>query len=347
MAREIVGTNENKSVDLAKHGGTHLTPTAFHAALTEADGDTVLIDVRNTYEHSIGWFETGGGGGGGEGGGGGVGGGSGGGVRGGVGGGVGDSTGGGNSEGSGDREGTSEGDSEGSCVGTVVTGVGTGVGKGAGKKAVEPVMHSFTEFDGWAEAVAPSLKGKKVLMYCTGGIRCEKASCMLKSRGVGDVCQLSGGIHQYLEQYPDGGLFRGKNFIFDHRVVQEAKQQGAKQQGTGEEKTRKEAGENAGEKTEKKTGCEDGNGIEGGSSGVAGECVECSAPYDALCGDRVCAVCEDMVLVCPRCAVSVREYHCKVHASLKSCYFNFLDGFTRSELAEQQDRLGKVRLVLV
>ena len=57
-------------------------------------------------------------------------------------------------------------------------------------------------------------------MFCTGGIRCEKASAMLKSRGVENVFQLRGGIHRYLEAYPSnqGGLFRGKNFVFDHRV---------------------------------------------------------------------------------------------------------------------------------
>ena len=163
LAREIVGTNENKGVDLAQHAGTHLSPTAFHAALEAADSDTVLLDVRNTYEHSIGWFEAsawattiGGGAG------------------------VGADSGRGNG------------------------GAEQGAGGGGSRKAVkafEPVMHSFTEFDSWAEEVAPALRGKKVLMYCTGGIRCEKASSMLKSRGVGDVNQLSGGIHQYLEQY--------------------------------------------------------------------------------------------------------------------------------------------------
>ena len=62
-------------------------------------------------------------------------------------------------------------------------------------------------------------KGKKVLMYCTGGIRCEKASAMLIKEGVPEVYQLSGGIHRYLESYPDGGLFKGKNFVFDKRVA--------------------------------------------------------------------------------------------------------------------------------
>lgn len=52
-------------------------------------------------------------------------------------------------------------------------------------------------------------------MYCTGGIRCEKASVYMKSKGVKDVYQLKGGIHRYMEAFPDGGFFKGKNFVFD------------------------------------------------------------------------------------------------------------------------------------
>ncbi|KAG9138181.1 hypothetical protein Leryth_001409 [Lithospermum erythrorhizon] len=57
-------------------------------------------------------------------------------------------------------------------------------------------------------------------MYCTGGIRCEMASAYIKSKGAGfeNVFQLYGGIQRYLEQFPDGGFFKGKNFVFDHRV---------------------------------------------------------------------------------------------------------------------------------
>jgi hypothetical protein len=56
-------------------------------------------------------------------------------------------------------------------------------------------------------------------MYCTGGIRCEKASAYVRSRGVEDVSQLAGGIHRYLEEFEDGGHFKGKNFVFDQRVA--------------------------------------------------------------------------------------------------------------------------------
>lgn len=61
-------------------------------------------------------------------------------------------------------------------------------------------------------------KDRKVVTYCTGGIRCEKATALLKEVGFEDVYQLEGGIVKYLEKYPDGH-FRGKNFVFDSRMV--------------------------------------------------------------------------------------------------------------------------------
>lgn len=58
-----------------------------------------------------------------------------------------------------------------------------------------------------------------VFRYCTGGVRCERASAYLRVKGPGfrNVYQLSGGIQRYLEAFPDGGLFEGKNFVFDPR----------------------------------------------------------------------------------------------------------------------------------
>uniref|UniRef100_A0A7C9DRD5 Rhodanese domain-containing protein n=1 Tax=Opuntia streptacantha TaxID=393608 RepID=A0A7C9DRD5_OPUST len=57
-------------------------------------------------------------------------------------------------------------------------------------------------------------------MYCTGGIRCEMASAYIRSKGTGfeNVFQLFGGVQRYLEQFPDGGFFKGKNFVYDPRI---------------------------------------------------------------------------------------------------------------------------------
>jgi predicted sulfurtransferase len=61
-------------------------------------------------------------------------------------------------------------------------------------------------------------------MYCTGGIRCERASSYLKTVGLENVNQLEGGIHRYLDAYPeDGGHWIGQNYTFDKRFSHGAK----------------------------------------------------------------------------------------------------------------------------
>jgi UPF0176 protein len=62
------------------------------------------------------------------------------------------------------------------------------------------------------------LKDKKVVTVCTGGIRCEKATCLLKREGFSDVYQLKDGIHTYMKQHP-GKHFKGTLFVFDNRMT--------------------------------------------------------------------------------------------------------------------------------
>ncbi|MEC8024343.1 MAG: rhodanese-related sulfurtransferase [Myxococcota bacterium] len=85
--------------------------------------------------------------------------------------------------------------------------------------AIDPKTQSFTDFPAWSER-APELQGqKRVAMFCTGGIRCEKASSFLLSRGVKEVYHLEGGILQYLEDIPEEeSLWEGDCFVFDERV---------------------------------------------------------------------------------------------------------------------------------
>lgn len=85
--------------------------------------------------------------------------------------------------------------------------------------AIVPEIAHFRDFPKYIDEHADEFKDKQVLMYCTGGIRCERASAYLKSKGVAqEVYQILGGIHRYVEQYPDG-FFRGKNYVFDNRVA--------------------------------------------------------------------------------------------------------------------------------
>ena len=83
--------------------------------------------------------------------------------------------------------------------------------------AIKPDVENFYDFPKWLdEADLP--KDKKVLMYCTGGIRCEKFSVLMKEKGWDDVNQLHGGILNYAKE--EGGKhFKGKCFVFDDRLV--------------------------------------------------------------------------------------------------------------------------------
>ncbi len=83
-----------------------------------------------------------------------------------------------------------------------------------------PTRH-FSEFPQVCDALVAKedLANKEVLMYCTGGIRCERASAYLRARGVTNCYQLRGGIHRYCEAMGSASLFRGRNFVFDRRLT--------------------------------------------------------------------------------------------------------------------------------
>ena len=83
--------------------------------------------------------------------------------------------------------------------------------------AITPEVENFYDFPEWLENLQVD-KDKKVLMYCTGGIRCEKFSVLMKEKGWKDVNQLHGGILRYGKE--EGGKhFKGKCFVFDDRLV--------------------------------------------------------------------------------------------------------------------------------
>lgn len=85
--------------------------------------------------------------------------------------------------------------------------------------AITPDIDHFRQLPEYLDNNLEQFKDKDVLMFCTGGIRCERASAYLKSKGVArSVSQIKGGIHCYVEQFPDG-FFRGKNYVFDGRIA--------------------------------------------------------------------------------------------------------------------------------
>ena len=135
-----------------------------------------------------------------------------------------------------------------------------------GNKVLDPMMRKSTEFPQWVQDHYNELQGKKVLMYCTGGIRCERASAYLTSIGLKDINQLEGGIHRYLDAYEeDGGFWIGKNYTFDKRYSHGAKK-----------------------------------------SEVISKCVVCDAPWERYQAGKKCPQCKLEVLVCKPCIMNIK-----------------------------------------
>jgi predicted sulfurtransferase len=160
---------------ISTKGGVHLAPADYNNKLKEAN--TVVIDIRNTYEADIGRFQP-------------------------------------------------------------VEG---------GAEYIDPKMRVSTEFPQWAKDNVERLKDKQVLMYCTGGIRCERASALFRSLGHDQVFQLKGGIHKYLEDFSDGAgsQWVGQNYTFDKRFAHGTakKEDGEGEEGVGDVEEEKEVDE--------------------------------------------------------------------------------------------------------
>jgi predicted sulfurtransferase len=115
-----------------------------------------------------------------------------------------------------------------------------------------------------------------------GGIRCEKASVMLKRRGVEDVNQLAGGIHRYLEMYGKDGFFKGLNFTFDKRIAMKPP---VVQHNDKSDETSVSINDNADDNSQRfKYYCEKSDFLHGDQQKdtayeMVGRCVSCSAPY--------------------------------------------------------------------
>lgn len=94
------------------------------------------------------------------------------------------------------------------------------VSAGTFRGALNPQIDSFREFPAWLEAHRAELEGKRVAMFCTGGVRCEKSTSLLLQLGFQDVYHLQGGILKYLEDVPEEhSRWNGECFVFDERVT--------------------------------------------------------------------------------------------------------------------------------
>lgn len=151
-----------------------------------------------------------------------------------------------------------------------------------GAEYIDPKMRKSTDFPGWLDKqeTKDSLKGKEVLMYCTGGVRCERASALIKKKygdSIAGVFQLEGGIEKYLQEFPDGGFWNGKNYVFDKREAIGADCV----QGVGGVVTKEQ------KKQLKKA--------------VLGKCVVCKTNWDRFIGKKKCYTCGIPVLMCDSC----------------------------------------------
>ena len=91
---------------------------------------------------------------------------------------------------------------------------------GTFQNAVNPHTDNFREFPKYVEDNLDPEKHKKVAMFCTGGIRCEKSTAFLKEKGFKEVYHLQGGILKYLEEVPkEDTMWEGECFVFDDRVA--------------------------------------------------------------------------------------------------------------------------------
>jgi len=88
-----------------------------------------------------------------------------------------------------------------------------------GIQTIDPFTRNYSEFTKFIDHNIYQLKNKSILTYCTGGVRCEKACQYLYYKGLENIYQLHGGIYAYMNIFPTGGFFKGKNFVYDPRLA--------------------------------------------------------------------------------------------------------------------------------
>ena len=171
---------------------------------------------------------------------------------------------------------------------------GQTLGELGGSRAtyIDPKMRKSTDFTSWLAKpeTKAQLKEKQVLLFCTGGVRCERASAYLKQQmgdSVKGCYQLQGGVERYLQSFDDGGYWRGKNFVFDKR---EAIGPGNRNGDGGIVNSNKAMITH--ENTTSTTAA---------TSSVGAHCCLCNKPWDRYIGKKKCHMCGVPVLMCDSC----------------------------------------------
>lgn len=172
---------------------------------------------------------------------------------------------------------------------------------------IDPKMRKSTEFPLWLDKqeTKDMLRGKQVLMYCTGGVRCERASALLKQKiyeeddmkklGIKGVFQLQGGVDKYFKEYPTGGMWKGKNYVFDKRFAH------APPAIEAVKRTKQVLGDElVGDSQVVK--CDTISTTPSDAiDEIMGKCESCSKPWDMYRGKRRCPTCGVPSLICREC----------------------------------------------
>ncbi|CAJ1934961.1 unnamed protein product [Cylindrotheca closterium] len=210
--------------------------------------------------------------------------------------------------------------------------------------SLDPNTTTFNQFPLWVKKHSQTLANKKVLMYCTGGIRCEKASAYIRRTipNVQEVNHLKGGIHKYLDEYGKSNdcLWEGKNFVFDGRGAHKASETAGSSSTTCNDDNDGDDGDDQASAATLKPTSPIGTNA---TYKVVGSCTYCAAPYDTFDPKCVCTVCNEPTLICLNCQPLYTEYHCKNHQHLKNCYFSNLSEFSFDQL---HDQLAELQLML-
>ena len=168
---------------------------------------------------------------------------------------------------------------------------------------LDPKMRKSTDFATWLEqpSTQTQLANKQILMYCTGGVRCERASKYLQHTlqqhdvATKGVYQLQGGIEAYMKEFnaqtghADGGFWRGKNFVFDKREA------------VSVDNFNGDGGVIRKQHDKKNTTTNQTNDT---SNSISTYCCICSTPWDRYVGKKKCTTCGVPVLMCDKCMSS-------------------------------------------
>jgi len=164
---------------------------------------------------------------------------------------------------------------------------------GTFENAIDPKIRNFAQFPGWIDANLDLIRGKKVAMFCTGGIRCEKASAFVNSLNVAsEVYQLDGGIHSYLEEFSPDPKGIKTECTLKNRGIDEDKSE-CLYQGINFQFNRVRSDVLAGQ----------GTSVDGYRQA---KCIYCFKHWSHISDKAQCDICKDFVLVCDECMENLK-----------------------------------------